>query len=219
MAPEIKSNRMFLGWQEAHEQVHIGLWKIEEPAAYFLERLSLRPQQRQQLQNWHPKRGLEWLASRYLLHLWRADAHLHLEKDACGKPFLKDGAYYLSISHSDGFAAIAIAPKNLGLDIQIRSPQIARVAPKFLSKKEQATAIGSHRDMQLHAYWCAKEALYKAYGKKRLDFRKEIQVQPFSYDQLDAYAEGCVHKKTEKQRYRIYYQEIEDHLLCYVVPQ
>ena len=33
----------------------------------------------------------------------------------------------------------------------------------------------------LHYYWGAKEALYKCYGRRRLDFKEHILIEPFEY--------------------------------------
>jgi len=32
-------------------------------------------------------------------------------------------------------------------------------------------------------YWCAKEAIYKLYGKKKISFKNSIYIKPFNHFQ------------------------------------
>jgi len=68
----------------------------------------------------------------------------------------------------------------VGIDIEPIREQFTRVVPRVLSTDEIVHAAGDpHR---LAVYWCAKEALYKLYGKRQLTFREHLHVEPFTDD-------------------------------------
>ena len=63
------------------------------------------------------------------------------EKEIChepsGKPFLADGSFHLSISHTKGYVAIALHPtREVGIDIEQVSGRVLKVADRFMSKEE-----------------------------------------------------------------------------------
>ncbi|HRF40821.1 MAG TPA: 4'-phosphopantetheinyl transferase superfamily protein, partial [Saprospiraceae bacterium] len=57
--------------------------------------------------------------------------------------------------------------------------KIERLAPRFLNETEMACITTDHKLLHLHLFWGAKESLYKAYGRKELDFREHIPIAPF----------------------------------------
>ncbi|MBW6483129.1 MAG: 4'-phosphopantetheinyl transferase superfamily protein [Vicingaceae bacterium] len=98
--------------------------------------------------------------------------------DEKGKPFLNNG-YSISISHSNEYAVILLDKKNpCGVDIEKISLKVERIKHKFLSKKELAIVSKSNNDLELLTImWCAKETLYKYYGKKEVIFDKHLSLQ------------------------------------------
>ena len=80
---------------------------------------------------------------------------------ASGEPYIDDSELHISVSHSLGYAAMAVSLQpGIGVDIeQLRPAQLQHVAPRFLSEREQAEY--STPDRLLWA-WAAKEAIYKA---------------------------------------------------------
>ncbi|GEM_PF-5934501 len=101
-------------------------------------------------------------------------------KDKAGKPFLTDGRY-ISISHSGEKVALVVSNHPVGVDIQLFSPKILQVQPKFINEEDFF-----HPDMdlqeQLHFLWTAKEALYKALGKKGISLKQDIIIKHISSD-------------------------------------
>jgi len=81
-----------------------------------------------------------------------------LRYDAQGKP-LTDGLY-LSISHSRGLAACAVADRPVGLDVELVRPAPRRVW-EHLSPEERVYAAD---DAAFFRLWTAKEALLKCRG-------------------------------------------------------
>jgi 4'-phosphopantetheinyl transferase len=130
----------------------------------------------------HPAQRVEWLACRVAIRkLIEEQGALYqgLQKDEFGKPFLIDSSWHISLSHTSGWAA-AILHKSrpVGIDIEPIREQFRRVVPRVLSADEIAHAASDpHR---LAIYWCAKEALYKLYGKRQLTFREHLHVEPFA---------------------------------------
>ncbi len=83
-----------------------------------------------------------------------------------GKPYLpKHEDWAISISHSDAYAGLLLAPKKLclGLDIEDRGEQVLRVRERFLDSEEDELVVCSADELlALHLVWSAKECLYKA---------------------------------------------------------
>jgi len=163
-----------------------------------------------------PKR-LEFLAARQTAHyLSGLSARLPLEKDANGKPFLPGTTLHLSISHTARYAAAFLGKVPVGVDIQYMVEKIERIAPKFLNVEEKKQ-IGQHRLAHLHVCWCAKEALYKAYGQGGLDFRQHILLAPFDYAEEGGTLSGVVQKNGITQKFAIFYNKIADCMLAWAI--
>lgn len=197
----------------------VGVWKIEESEDFFHDNMDLTTTEWEELQRiQHSYRRKEWLASRYLLHLLSGRTlRGACLKDAYGKPYLENSPFQISISHSHETAAVIAAPCLVGIDIQLLTPKIEKVAHKFLSTTEIQSIHPSYTLAHLHVYWGAKEALYKAYGKKELDFRNNIFVEPFEYVSETATLKGTVQKNDVAIDFQVYYHILEKTMLVYVL--
>lgn len=113
----------------------------------------------------------QWLSVRLLLNEIYSDASITYDK--FGKPMLSNGVE-ISISHAGDYAVIALnSTKKCGIDIEQISSKVERIKEKFLSldELEKVTSLE-----ELTLFWCAKEALYKLYGKKELIFNEQLFV-------------------------------------------
>jgi phosphopantetheinyl transferase len=154
------------------EEVQIGIWKIIEEEGFFLDRMPLTAAEEQQLAPIKGQRRVHWLASRYLIHLLTAvGTRIECLKDEHGKPYLADSNLEISFSHSGDLAAVALGKRTVGVDIQTLVPKIGRIAHKFIRDDE---TVPSPEVWGQHIIWGAKEAAYKAYGKRQLDFRQNM---------------------------------------------
>jgi len=197
-------------------QGELGLWQITEPESFFWERLDLEAEEASQLEKFNGRRHMEWLATRYLLHhLSGRKIRAVLRKDECGKPHLENSDWHISISHSHDLAAVLAAPFPVGIDIQIFVEKIDRIAHKYMRAEETGSLEEASRLAHLHVYWGAKEALYKAYGRRRLDFRKHIFVEPFAYDSAKGSCLGKIVKDDFEKKYQLHYEKIGDYFLVY----
>ena len=186
----------------------LGIWQTTEPEAYFRERLPLTPEEAAYIDG-IPGAGRrrEWLASRYLLHKMSGRAVRGVVfKDRFGKPHLENSAWQISISHTRDRVAVMAHPRRCGVDIQVLVPKIERLAPKFMRPEELASLTPTTRLEHLHVYWGAKEALYKAYGRRQLDFRSHIHIRPFRYGESSLFF-GCIEKEDFKQHFRLHHQQ------------
>jgi len=172
-----------------------GLWDIMEPESYFMDRLDLSIIEKANLDQIKGHRRLEWLAARYLLHLL-SERHLRGEvlKDEFGKPFLSGADWDISLSHSNNLAGIAAFPHAVGIDVQKIVAKIERIAHKYLSEYEAANIRYRHRLEYLHLYWGAKEAMYKAYGRKEIDFKRHLKIEPFVFSPTGGKMSGVLEK-------------------------
>lgn len=130
----------------------------------------------------HPARALETLsARRALLALDDSLAADSLEKDAYGKPFVaRPSTAAFSLSHSHGHAAALTSATACGIDLQLRVEKIVRLRRRFERPDERAFVERQPSEVDaLHVLWGAKEALYKLWGRRRLDWREHLSVEPF----------------------------------------
>lgn len=126
----------------------------------------------------HAHRRTQWLASRVLLH--QVHPNERLTYDDHGKPWLSVPDRHISFSHTGKFIALLSSPLPCGIDIETVSPKVERIAAKFLKPAELIHAFAGPNPDTLYIYWCAKEALYKVYGRKGVSLKDNITVQPFT---------------------------------------
>lgn len=199
-----------------------GLWQIAESEDFFSNDLPLSEAEARDLaQHQNPLRRLEWLAGRWLLHkLTDAPERLALAKDAFSKPFFPDNQHLAcSLSHSKGTVGALIVDgetasiqQAIGCDIQMLTQKMLRIAPKFLNEPETSWVKKrpAIEELELlHLFWTAKESLYKAYGLKELDFRKNILVGEIVWDGIQGHAIGRVEKGSFQQAFQLIFSKIE----------
>lgn len=130
----------------------------------------------------HPQKRREWLASRLLIKILTTDSGIPYSgtyKDDHGKVYLSQDEAHISITHALQYVAAVLDPhKPVGIDIEKLDSKLQRTAGKFLSEAEFAHA--SNDVVSLAIYWCAKEAIYKLYGKNKVSFKNDIRISAFS---------------------------------------
>ncbi len=166
--------------QNINATTKLAIWRIKEEEAFFLQKVFL------QREITHPHKRLQHLAGRYLLRFLFPDfPHEEILIATTRKPFLPDEQYHFSISHCGDFAA-AIVSKNerVGIDIEIETPKVAKIAHKFLNNNEQILVdswqlkiLPSTNIYQLPTlFWCAKETIFKWWGNGEVDFKEHIHL-------------------------------------------
>jgi len=182
-----------------NEHTKLGIWRIEEPEAFYLEKVPLKKGVS------HPYKRLQHLAGRFLLPTLKDDFPLEEIMVAdTRKPFLESEQYHFSISHGGNFAAaIVSSTSRVGVDIELVSSRIVAISHKFLHHSEKVFLNDWLHLPKLHlelttVMWSAKEAIYKWYGHGELDFRQHMQLSgPITFKADETIVLPFVFKKRE----------------------
>lgn len=204
-------------WEQDHQWA---LWKIEEDEKFFFDRLILHESEATELSQIKGRRRLEWLASRYLVHHMVSDEpdwdRIPMLKDEFGKPHLDDHELYVSFSHSYDFVAVILGKMTVGIDIQKFVSKITALERKFMRGEESESLVENTRLEHLHIYWGAKEALYKCYGRRLLDFKQNILIEPFDYQEIGT-TTGIVSKNGFHQKYEVSFEKWDNYFLVHAL--
>ena len=221
--------------QDINAETRLGLWRIEEPEAFFQARV---PMQREIT---HPHKRLQHLAGRFLLRELFADFPMDLIRIAdTRKPFVADESFHFSISHCGPWAAaIASNTHRVGVDVEASTSRVLRILDKFLHPEERhmldtfqdTASVGplspawgnSEADEKPHAkyqeiatmLWSIKESVFKWDGIGGVDFSEMIRVEA-----LPVEAEGQVpgwFARDTRIPLRLHFKAIGDLCLSYVV--
>jgi phosphopantetheinyl transferase len=202
------------------EKLRFAAWHISEEEAFFRDDLPLSADEVLELeQHRNPLRTKEWLASRWLLHqLTGHQARMPLMKNIYSKPFfVGTTAQFCSLSHSQGTVAALLSDKDCGCDIQVIVEKMPRIAPKFMRSDEfewVEKRAYSEQFILIHLIWTAKEAMYKAYGQKEVDFKAQLFIEPFAWQTENVVVtKGKLDKKGLVIHYQLYmgiYESVEE---------
>lgn len=106
--------------------------------------------------------------------------NIELYYDKLGKPHLKNHEGHISISNTKEFVAVIFHPeKSVGIDVEIPSERILKIASKFVNEQEQHWMNDSQTKSYLNYYtiWCVKESIFKLIGGGGIDFKAHINVK------------------------------------------
>lgn len=197
----------------------LGVWKMDETEEELLAMLgsaaagyaaALRAMKAE-------RRRKEWLTSRVLLKaLTGVEPQVAYHPD--GAPYLPYLPLSISISHTDGYAAVLLQQGGAaGVDIERRHPRVLKVRSRFLSPEEDAAIAEAGAADHALVYWCAKEAVYKMMRAGEVDFARHIFVEPFDI----AAAGGEIHvrerRTAEGRTYTLRYEVTPEFVLVYCV--
>ena len=156
------------------QTVSVAIWQIAETEEYFLDSLRLFPEDESQIKNIKlQKVRLQKLACRAALAELLGSNEIGITYTETGQPQLKE--HYISFSHTENTVAVALAKIPVGIDIEGLSPRILPLYPRFMSQQEIATC-DTNNLKDLYYFWCAKEAMYKWFALRNLDFIEDLQV-------------------------------------------
>lgn len=203
----------------------IGLWHITETLNQLHALKSFSPHDHERLKiASHEHRKKEMLVARIvtekLMGKWAEIIY-----DEYNKPFVKHSKKHISVSHSHNLLAVIMDEKRTGIDIELVNSDIARIQHRFMNDSELKWIKNKYQAEILTLCWCAKEALYKLYGKKQLSFKKNILIDPFKYS-----GKGIIHATIQldsrKNKYKLFYEKIpepanntekrKDYILAYI---
>ena len=157
-------------------------------------------------------RRLEWLSVRRLMHELGVNSSIAYYPS--GRPYLRDDAHHISISHTRGYAAVAISESNpIGFDIEQRTDRVCRVSEKFLSREEKSFLPLEKKNVEaMLVVWTVKEAMFKLMDKEGVNFAHHLHVPPFEMAK-----EGVLMAREtlteEKKRFQFFYRLYPDFVL------
>ena len=159
-----------------------GIWRIEEDNIFFRNKLIISREEDQEFETIrHPRKQLEWLASRMMMKSLIAYSETRYEgiiKDENGKPHLIGNSRHISLSHAFPYVIGIVDFSNpTGIDLELPNPKIDRIAHKFLNTQEFYDSQGDLKKRSI--LWSAKETLYKIHGRKSVIFKEHLKVEPF----------------------------------------
>lgn len=158
--------------------VHLALFRTSDAdaaalAARCLPRLHPEERARQATLR-SPKRRLEWLAGRTLLLALLEQARGEIQAELLrsrtdgGVGYRGAADLQLSLSHTDGLVAAALASRAVGVDVERPRPrELVEAAPQLFTPMETAAlaaVAGSPRLELFYDFWTLKEAACKAAG-------------------------------------------------------
>ncbi len=139
-----------------------------------------------------------------------------IEYDQHGKPHLKSHPLDISFSHAKDKVAVMLSKKTAGIDIQDITPRIRKIVHKYMNQPELNSLQEETYDTHATLYWCAKEALYKAYGERQLIFTDNIIVEPFSFVPGKGTFNGSIVLEKSKKDFVLKYEIIGIFALVYL---
>lgn len=193
--------------KQIDEQSAYAVWNIQET---FLELPYLSPEPYPA--ELHPIRQAEWIIGRILVKTLCEKFGIKyqgISKQDKGKPYLNDNTANISISHSFPIAAAMIhLEKPCGIDMERPRDKHEYVKMKYLHETE----MQYQDDLQkLCTIWCAKEVIYKIFGRKFLSLKDEIKLS-FETDSL---IKGEILKPGHETTHQIHYEWVKEYLLAY----
>ena len=166
---------MGLFLQDKTNDTQWAVWKVEESLEALL---ALLPDARrvcceqELLQFASERRKIEWLSVRVLLYfMLKEDKQIVYSSE--GKPFLSDHSFYISISHTKGYVAVALSSLNsVGIDIEQYGKRVHKVFDRFIRPDEQVEAYQGDTTWGGLLHWSAKETVFKCMKNADADLRK-----------------------------------------------
>jgi phosphopantetheinyl transferase len=132
-----------------------------------------------------PRRRIERLAWRAALRTQIHDGDI--EYDSHGAPHLSEHpTMHIGVSHTTDMAAVIISPRRCAVDIELSSRNLDALATRFMSESEMALQ-NSGDTLFAVSVWCAKEAMYKYYGERGLDFIRDMEITKIDRDDQKFY--------------------------------
>ena len=175
----------------------LAVWKITEPEEFFFRETGVRPA----INNDHKR--LQHLAGRYLLKQIEPSFPINkIEILQSRKPHLPGKEFHFSISHCRDFVGIFIATQPVGIDVELVDEKVNRIKNKFLSEDELYLLAGLNEVDYLKTltlFWSCKEALFKWDGKGNIDFKKNLVIRNFHFQNEKGKVEAIFKKEKEIQ--------------------
>lgn len=176
-------------------------WELNESSDELLQLINLSDIDTLQLQSFKiEKRRKEWLATRLLVQMV-TNEQPEIKYQPNGQPLLIRPQYHISISHTQDIAVIALHPKHkVAIDVEMINARVGSVANRFISEEEEKMISNTETLLWQTIIWSAKEALFKWWGEKEVDFKKHMRILPFVPSATEPFKIDATVGKTEKEK-------------------
>jgi phosphopantetheinyl transferase len=203
---------MLLEQKTSADGTLIGIWKIEETEEQLLQLFDGKESVLQQIEQVsNPVKRCEKLAVRALLKTLTGEEKRIIYMPS-GKPALSDRSFNISISHTKGYAVIALNKNRItGVDIEAISNRACRINHRFMSIKEREALDKSNEAVVSLLNWSAKETVYKLMSKEGVDFQKEIFIAPFAIN--DSRLLATESHTLDRKEFTLYFEVTRDYVL------
>ncbi|MDR0547748.1 MAG: 4'-phosphopantetheinyl transferase superfamily protein [Dysgonamonadaceae bacterium] len=161
----------------------------------------------------------EWLAVRVLLKKMLGEEK-EIAYTAFGKPYLADGSYHISISHTKGFVAVVVDKEHpVAVDIERIAPRVENVCSRFLNEMEESRLSKDNRLIHLLLHWSAKETLFKQMDENDVELKTHLHIHPFE-PALNQWATFNAHetRSAVQQSFTISYLVTDSYVLTVIAP-
>ncbi len=201
--------------QYINDDCLLGIWEVKEDYDHLFSRLSLLPEDLKILNSFQNRyRSIQWLSVRVLLNEITGK-NLSVIYNGNRKPFIRNNAYNLSISHSKDLTSVLLSEKRkVGIDIEYMSHRISKIASRFINENEVISKEISRQKYHLYIHWCAKEALFKMCDRKDINFKKNLTIEPFE-PREKGFINGCVNIDFLNERFQLYYFTIDNYVIVW----
>jgi 4'-phosphopantetheinyl transferase len=160
------------------------------------------------------KRELEKKGSLFLLKNLFPASELAVSYTPENKPYLQGFSEHISISHShDKLVILVNTRESTGVDVELIREKVINIKHKFLCEEEQVYAGNNVEALTI--LWAAKEAIYKAYGLKGVDFAEDIFIETATLG--SDYFFGTLKSGGSEKRYRMAHQKLDNYILVYIL--
>ena len=194
----------------------LGIWKSDETTEQLLASLEHKDWYREKLAVFSERRKHEWLSVRVLLKALCGEEK-EIAYYSSGRPYLKDGSRYISISHTRGYVAVALHSScEVGMDIEQYGTRVRKVASRFIRSDEESTMMEGDEVYALLLHWSAKEVMFKCMNTPEVDFREHLRIFPFTVTEKGAFS-AEEYRTPEQRKFEIRYLLHPDFVLTWQV--
>ena len=193
-----------------------GIWKASESLEELLALLPHKEKYEEGIGKFTAvSRKLEWLAVRVLLYtMLGEEKEIHYYSN--GGPYLADGSFSISISHTKGYVAVLLSEpgKRVGIYYHrvIKFGGVRKRILRFMREDEKKSLFKGTETWSLLLHWSAKETMFKCMNASDVDFREHLHIMPFTPDEQGVFS-AAEYRTAEKQIFQIYYYLFSDFVL------
>ena len=186
------------------------LWKLSETETQLsnLLNISLSSKSKLDLIKSSSQRR-QFLGVQNLLNLHKIKNDM-LSYDDNGKPHLLNNKF-ISISHSFDYCGVIVSNVKVGLDIEKFRSKILNISKKFVSQSDLGL-IKLNSIENVTKVWSIKEAVFKAFGHNKIDFKKNIIIK--SVNKEFTKANVLIFKNEISENYSIEIYNFSEYICC-----